>query len=98
MRADRGTNATGTTAPPARCAMTVRTDEARLRTRNGVFSTIAERKVQGETTRLRGNQSRMRSTNGRVTAIGLLRSARMKRPSVQRYGLLATMLPPEVPL
>src|SRR5512143_2603426 len=64
------------------------TDEARLNARKGIFSIPASHKVLRDRILLMGYQSKISRTAGRVTAIGLLRRARMKKPSVMRWRLL----------
>jgi len=76
-----------TKAPPAFWARIVSTDEIRLNPINGSLSASAERNVSIDWIRLNGYQSKINRTAGRLTAIGLLNKARIKKPKEKRYGL-----------
>jgi hypothetical protein len=58
-----------------------------LRAINGSFPITARRKVFNERIFSKGYQSRRSNTAGRLTAIGLLRRARIKKQSVTRYHI-----------
>jgi hypothetical protein len=59
--------------------MIVRIDEMRLHARKGSFSTHALLNDFKERIRWKGYQSRIKSTTGRLTAIGLLRRESAKK-------------------
>jgi len=74
-------------APSAFCAIIVTTDAAMLKAKNGSFSTNTDLKVVKEVNLLKGYQSKISTTIGRLTAMGLLIRARMKKQRERRYGL-----------
>jgi hypothetical protein len=86
MRVDRGIASIAVTDPPACWARTVRTEEAILRAINGSFPIKEALKVVKEVILPRGYQSRISRTTGRLTAIGLLRRARIKKPRAESRG------------
>jgi hypothetical protein len=74
-------------APAAFWANTVRTDEVMLRAINGILSKNAFLNVLKEVIFPKGYQSKMSRTTGRLTAIGLLMIARVKKARVKKYVL-----------
>ncbi len=71
-------------ASPAFCASKVSAEETRLNATKGTFSTDRDRNALREPIRCKGYQSRISRTKGRLTAIGLLNSARTKKQSAKR--------------
>jgi hypothetical protein len=65
--------------PPAFWARMVRMDETRLNRIKGIFSVNATRKVFTDLILPKGYQSRINNTTGRLTAMGLLIRARIKK-------------------
>jgi hypothetical protein len=68
-------------------ARTVMTDDARLIAKNGSFSISIDRNAFRDGILFKGYQSKISRTTGRVTAMGLLNKARIKKARVSRYCL-----------
>ena len=81
MRVDNGIVSIAVTASPALWARTVSIDETILRLINGSFPIREVLNVLKEVILLRGYQSKISNTTGRLTAIGLLNRARVKKQS-----------------
>jgi hypothetical protein len=64
---------------PELWARMVSTDETRLNTIKGIFSANAARNVFTDRILPKGYQSRINNTTGRLTAMGLLIRARIKK-------------------
>jgi hypothetical protein len=84
MRVGSGTALIAVIAPPSFCARKVSTDDITLNKIKGTFSANAARKLISDVIRLKGFQSMIRRTTGRLTAMGLLNRARMKNPRERR--------------
>src|SRR6266568_7158564 len=77
----RGASVSCIMAPAAFCADRATSDEIRHKAKNGSFSTTAACNVLNERIRCNGYHSRINSTTGRLTAIGLLNRANtVKKP------------------
>jgi hypothetical protein len=72
------------TAPPAFCARIVRIDEPILSAINGALLITAFRNVFRDRIFSKGYQSKISKTSGRLTAIGLLNRARVKKRREKR--------------
>ena len=81
-RNDNGANSFSSIA--SRCASIVNIDEIMLRTINGSFSIHAVLNVVKDVILLKGYQSKISNTSGRLTAMGLLKRARMKKARERR--------------
>ena len=76
---ENGTNIVSVMAPPAFCASNVSAEEIRTSAKNGTFSADTDRNVLRDLILSKGYQSRISRTKGRLTAIGLLIRARVKK-------------------
>jgi len=76
---ENGKTSINSVAPPAVWAFRVRKDETRLNVRKGIFSMQTVRNDFKDRSLFNGYQSSISSTKGRLTAMGLLIRARMKK-------------------
>src|SRR5512143_899944 len=72
-------------APPAHRARIVRTPDMRLKVKKGIFSINVTSAALPRSSLRNGYQSRMSRTIGRLTAIGLLIRARIKKERDRKY-------------
>ena len=85
--AENGSETISSVAPPDFCARIVNIDEIMLRTINGSFPINAVLNVLKDVSLLKGYQSKISNTSGRLTAMGLLKRARMKKARVKKYDI-----------